>query len=115
EFVNNVIYNWGNGNRLGDQMDYGWSGDGYIMGGSEGDSRVNIINNYFVGGPLTPPDKTTPLSRGTPTFHLYGAGNYFDNNKDGILNGSLVPFDATGYPGITAEGFKTEPFAYPEA
>ena len=51
EFVNNVVYNWGNGNRLGDNLDYGWSGDAYIMGGSSGVSEVNIINNYFVGGP----------------------------------------------------------------
>lgn len=115
EFVNNVVYNWGNGNRLGDNLNYGWSGDAYIMGGSAGVSEVNIINNYFTGGPLTPPSKTTPFSRGTGTFFLYGAGNYFDNNTDGVLNGTLVPYDTTGYPGIAAEGFRTQPFPYPLA
>src|SRR5687768_7974650 len=67
EFVNTVVYDWGNGNRLGDNLNYGWSADAYIMGGSSGVSEVNIINNYFMGGPLTPPNKTTPFSRGTGT------------------------------------------------
>ncbi|MBO0359793.1 T9SS type A sorting domain-containing protein [Hymenobacter sp. BT186] len=115
EFVNNVVYDWGNGNRLGDQMNYGWSGDAYIMGGSAGVSEVNIINNYFVGGPLTPPDKTTPFSRGTGTFNLFGSGNYFDNNRNGVLDGTLVPYDTVGYPGIVGPGFRSQPFAYPNA
>ncbi|MCC3160648.1 T9SS type A sorting domain-containing protein [Hymenobacter sp. 15J16-1T3B] len=115
EFVNNVVYDWGNGNRLGNQLNYGWSGDAYIMGGSAGVSEVNIINNYFVGGPLTPPSKTTPFSRGTGTFYLYGAGNYFDNDRDGQLNGTLVPYDTVGYPGIVGAGFRSQPFAYPAA
>lgn len=115
EFVNNVVYDWGNGNRLGDVLNYGWSGDAYIMGGSSGVSEVNIINNYFVGGPLTPPSTTTPFSRGTGTFNLYAAGNYFDNNLNGSLDGTLVPYTTTGYPGLDAANFKTTPYAYPAA
>ncbi|WP_143436415.1 LamG-like jellyroll fold domain-containing protein [Hymenobacter crusticola] len=115
EFVNNVVYDWGNGNRLGDNMNYGWSADAYIMGGSAGVSEVNIINNYFVGGPLTTPTLQTPFSRGTGTFNLFGAGNYFDNNKNGALDGTVVPYDTLGYPGIAPTGFKTQPFAYPTA
>lgn len=115
EFVNNVVYDWGNGNRLDTNMNYGWQGDAYIMGGSEGVSEVNIINNYFVGGPLTPPLKTTPFSRGTGTFNVYGSGNFFDNNQNGVLDGSEVPFDETGYPGISGSAFKSAPFAYPAA
>jgi len=112
EFVNNVVYNWGNaGNTYGHSV----SGDAYIMGGSEGVSEVNIINNYFVGGPLTPTSKTTPFSRGTGTFNVYGAGNYFDNNQNGVLDGTEVPFNETGYPGITGDAFKGVPFAYPLA
>ncbi|OQP53619.1 LamG-like jellyroll fold domain-containing protein [Niastella populi] len=115
EFVNNVVYDWGNGNRLGDNLNYGWSADAYIMGGSSGVSEVNIINNYFMGGPLTPPTKTTPFSRGTGTFYLYGSGNYFDNNQNGISDGAPVPYDTIGYPGIAPDGFKTQPFPYPQA
>ena len=115
EFVNNVVYDWGNGNRLGPQLNYGWSGEAYIMGGSAGVSEVNIINNYFVGGPLTPPAQTTPFTRGTGTFNLYGAGNYFDNNRNGVLDGAPVPYDTVGYPGIVGPGFRTQPFAYPAA
>ena len=117
EFVNNVVYNYGNANRLGDQMNYGWSGEGYIMGGSSGVSEVNIINNYFMGGPSTPPSEASPFSRGTGSFFLYGSGNYWDNNKNGILDGNLVPYNSSssGYPGIADEGFKTQAFGYPAA
>ncbi|PTR01428.1 cellulose binding domain-containing protein [Mucilaginibacter yixingensis] len=113
EFVNNVVYDWGNGHRLDQDFNYEWAADAYIMGGSTGVSEVNVINNYFVGGPLTPPTKTTPFSRGTGTFNIYGSGNYFDNNQNGALDGAEVPFDSTGYPGITAEAFKQQPFLYP--
>jgi hypothetical protein len=117
EFVNNVVYDWGNGNRLGDQLNYGWSGEAYIMGGSSGVSEVNIINNYFMSGPLTPPAEASPFSRGTGTFNLYGAGNMYDNNRNGVLDGTEVPYNSSdiGYPGIATEGFKTVPFAYPAA
>jgi hypothetical protein len=117
EFVNNVVYDWGNGNRLGDNLNYGWSGEAYIMGGSSGVSEVNIINNYFMSGPLTPPSEQSPFSRGTGTFFLYGAGNIFDNNLNAVLDGNEVPYNnsPTGYPGILPEGFKAAPFAYPAA
>lgn len=115
EFVNNVVYDWGNGNRLDNNLNYGWEGDAYIMGGSSGVSEVNIINNYFMGGPLTPPSKTTPFSRGTGTFNVYGAGNFFDNNQNGVLDGTEVPFDSVGYPGISGSAFQASPYAYPAA
>ncbi|TDH24263.1 T9SS type A sorting domain-containing protein [Segetibacter sp. 3557_3] len=115
EFVNNVVYNWGNGNRLGPTLNYGWSGDAYIMGGSSGVSEVNVINNYFMSGPLTPPTVKTPFSRGTGTFNIFASGNYFDKNINGVLDGSLVPYDSTGYPGITGNAFKMQPFPYPAA
>ncbi|WP_257669685.1 LamG-like jellyroll fold domain-containing protein [Parapedobacter tibetensis] len=111
EFVNNVVYNFGNdGNPHGHTI----SGDAYIMGGSASVSEVNIINNYFISGPHTP-SKTTPFSRGTPTFSLYAAGNYFDTNKNGQLDGSLVPENEAGYPGIPEGNFMGQPYAYPTA
>ncbi|MBW8523687.1 hypothetical protein K0U91_13005 [Chryseobacterium chendengshani] len=110
EFINNVIYNFGN---LGNTNGHLVSGDGYIMGGSVQKSEVNIINNYFVAGPLNVENQTTPFSRGTNTFYLYESGNYHDNNKNGVLDGTLVPHSTTGYPGETPLHFVDVPFAYP--
>lgn len=109
EFVNNVVYNWGNaGNKYGHHV----SGEGYIMGGSEGVSKVNIINNYFIAGPATP-DRPSPFSRGTGTFYLFASGNMYDSNKDGMLNGEMVPVNETGYPGLSDSNFVKGPFQYP--
>lgn len=111
EFVNNVVYNWGNyGNTYGHTE----SGDAYIMGGdSAGTSDVNIINNYFIGGPNTSNSVSTPFNRGNAGFSLYGPGNYFDNNKNGVLDGTLVPQDLTGFPVEDAASILATPYDYP--
>ncbi|MGE4513309.1 MAG: LamG-like jellyroll fold domain-containing protein [Chryseobacterium sp.] len=111
EFVNNIVYNWGN---FGNTYGHAESGDAYIMGGdSAGTSDVNIINNYFIGGPNTSNAVTTPFNRGNDNFSLYGSGNYFDNNKDGILNGTLVPSNLTGFPTGDINSIKSTPYDYP--
>lgn len=111
EFVNNVVYNWGNyGNTYGHTQ----SGEAYIMGGdSAGSSFVNIINNYFIGGPNTNGAVTTPFSVGNANFNLYGSGNYFDNNKNGILDGALVPSDLTGFPVGDITAIQSTSYDYP--
>ena len=78
QYVNNVVYNWGDGGC-------------YIMSDSEGDSWADIQNNYFMRGPWN--GATKPFSRGKQGFRFYGAGNYYDDNKDGILNGYLMPVE----------------------
>lgn len=111
EFVNNVVYNWGNyGNTYGHTQ----SGEAYIMGGdSAGPSYANIINNYFIGGPNTSTTVTTPFSVGNANFNLYGSGNYFDNNRNGTLDGTLVPQNLTGYPVGDIASIQSAPYDYP--
>ncbi len=111
EFVNNVVYNWGNyGNTYGHTQ----SGEAYIMGGdSAGSSFANIINNYFIGGPNTSTTVSTPFSVGNANFNLYGSGNYFDNNRNGVLDGALVPQNLTGYPVGDANAIMAAPYDYP--
>lgn len=72
QFVNNVVYNWGNGG-------------GYILGGdSEGTSWATIEDNYFIKGPST---TIAPYSRANANFQLYASGNYYDSNLNGVLDG----------------------------
>ena len=76
QFVNNVVYNWGNGGC-------------YLMGReSAGNSWADIENNYFINGPWATNYK--PLPEGNENFQFYGAGNYHDSNKDGVLNGNPI-------------------------
>ena len=75
QYVNNVIYNWGDGGA-------------YIMGDTEGASWAHIENNYFMQGKWL--GATKPFTRGSEAFHYYGAGNYYDSNKNGVMDGVLL-------------------------
>ncbi|PTY06461.1 pectate lyase [Opitutaceae bacterium EW11] len=92
EFVNCIVYNWGGGGA-------------YILGDSGGQSHVNVVNNYFIAGPDT---RVAPFTRGNANFHLYAAENYFDENRDGVLNGAVIP--PSGY---TTVDFQKERYPYP--
>ncbi len=80
QFINNVIYNWG-------------SGGAYIMGGrSQQSSNTDIQNNYFIAGPTFNYNgkmlgHTHPFSRYNENFHTFASGNYYDDNKNGRLDG----------------------------
>lgn len=78
QFVNNVLYNWGNGGA-------------YIMGDSEGASWADIEGNYFMNGPWN--GATKPFTRGTVDFHYYGNDNVWDSNKNGIVDGRQLTVD----------------------
>ncbi|MCM1332090.1 MAG: hypothetical protein NC248_05715 [Bacteroides sp.] len=79
QFVNNVLYNWG-------------SGAAYNMGGdSAGDSWAEITDNCFIAGPWK---GTAPLVGGNENFKFVGSGNYYDSNRNGVLDGAL--YTSTG-------------------
>ncbi|GAB1201175.1 hypothetical protein APSETT444_010563 [Aspergillus pseudonomiae] len=94
EFTNNVIYNWG-------------GGGGYIAGGSDGESNVNVIGNYFISGPST---SVTAFTRGNENFHAFVETNYYDSDKDGTLNGSELGVASSNYGGMD---LVTEKYDYP--
>jgi len=93
QFVNNVVYNWG-------------TGAAYNMGGdSDGDSETTIENNYFIvglseqfkgygigTGIVVEYERFSPArpftgGAGKGDFRSYCVGNYYDNNKNGVLDG----------------------------
>lgn len=93
QYVNNVVYNWNSG--------------AYIMGGdSEGHSYANAISNYFINGPGGSGNAFTGANE---KYHLYAADNWQDRNRDGQLNGYLIPNNE--YSG--GPDFQTTPYNYP--
>ncbi|KAF8679752.1 Pectate lyase [Rhizoctonia solani] len=94
EFVNNVVYNWG-------------GGGGYIAGDSDGASYANIMNNVFISGPST---SARPFTRGNANFHAYVQRNYYDANKNGVLDGSELGQSTDNYSGVD---FQAKRYDYP--
>ncbi|TWT85319.1 Autotransporter-associated beta strand repeat protein [Posidoniimonas polymericola] len=89
EFINNVVY--------------GWESAAYIMGDTAGTSNANVVGNYFIEGPV---NGSAPFSSGTSSFHIYADDNWVDDNRNGVLDGSLV----TSYPGADVVA---SPHAFP--
>ena len=98
QFVNNVIYNWGS--------------DGYILGGSAGDSWATIEDCYFIKGP----NSSSPFSRATETFQVFQKGNMLDGNLDGVLNGALAVNSDLGPATVVSsyDGFNGSPKRHPD-
>ncbi len=93
QYVNNMVYNWSSG--------------AYLMGGdSEGQSYANCVSNYFINGPEK---SVNALSGANANFHVYATDNWWDKNRDGQLNGYLVP--QSEYSG--GPDFQAVSYAYP--
>lgn len=73
QFVNNVVYNW--------------VVSGYILGDTSGRSDGAMVGNHLIPGPET---KGGTLSSPTPSYHIYAVDNWYDSDKDGVLNGRLL-------------------------
>ncbi|MFO1489262.1 MAG: autotransporter-associated beta strand repeat-containing protein [Verrucomicrobiota bacterium] len=94
EFVNNVVCNW--------------ETIGYNMGGdSAGESFVNVFNNYFIRGQAS---GSTAIGGGNTDFHIYHANNWYDGDRNGILNGADLSLGAYG-----THDAQVSPYAYPIA
>ena len=79
QFVNNVSYNWGNAAA-------------YNMGGdSAGDSWAEISDNYWITGPWK--SAAYPLVGGNSNFKYFAEGNWYDSNKNGVLDGHNMSDD----------------------
>ncbi|UOG77354.1 pectate lyase (plasmid) [Hymenobacter tibetensis] len=88
DYRNNVIYNWGN-------MQAAYGNELLIPGGS---GQLNMVNNYYKGGPATPAARAAVIFDITqaydaakpdkPVATVYAAGNY-----------------VAGYPAVTANNW----------
>ncbi len=81
QFVNNVVYNWG-------------AAGGFVEGHSAADSFDDVVGNYFIAGPSS--SLTHAFAMGTPTDHVYSAGNRIDLDRDGTLNGTPLTAEQLG-------------------
>jgi len=92
EFVNNVVCNW--------------ETIGYNMGGdSSGESFANVFNNYFIRGQAS---SSSAIYGGNTDFHIYAASNWYDSNRNGVLDGSDLPI--ANYGPMDLQG---SPYSYP--
>jgi hypothetical protein len=68
-------------------IDYGWVASGYILGDTSGRSDGYLVGNYFIPGPET---NGGTLDSPTDAYHVFAAENYYDSDKDGVLDGRLL-------------------------
>jgi pectate lyase len=73
QYINNVVYNWGE--------------TGLCGGHSAADHDLDVIGNYFIKGPSS---NDRFAGQFYATDHVYQAGNFADLDADGTLNGQLV-------------------------
>lgn len=109
QYVNNVVYNWGSSScydmsdsegRSDTQIEnnYFIQGPCYVWRNTPAEKVSEAIyNNPAICSPtgaghayyevLAQEKPTKPFTRGNANFECYFAGNYYDNNTDGVLNG----------------------------
>jgi hypothetical protein len=73
QYINNVVYNWGE--------------TGLCGGHSLADHALDVIGNYFIKGPSS---NDRFAGQFYATDHVYQAGNFADLDADGTLNGQPV-------------------------
>jgi pectate lyase len=73
QYINNVVYNWGE--------------TGLCGGHSAADHALDVIGNYFIKGPSS---NNRFAGQFYATDHVYQAGNFADLDADGTLNGQPV-------------------------
>lgn len=80
QFVNNVVYNW--------------TTAAYIAGGdSDGNHYANMQGNYFIQGPQ---NGGSPISGANGDYHLFADDNFYDSNRNGVLDGADLSQAAYG-------------------
>lgn len=73
DFVNNVLYNWG-------QFPY-------VAGGESGTKGYgNVVGNYFIAG-VNSMDPQYAVVRGNENYQVYLENNRIDSNKNGVVDG----------------------------
>ncbi|MEK7949834.1 autotransporter-associated beta strand repeat-containing protein [Luteolibacter soli] len=85
DWVNNVTFDYDIGFILGDSQ-------------TPADWKTNVVGSYFIassssGSPFSSASKD---SNGNPNFSVYVNGNYYDSDKDRILDGTLRGSDILG-------------------
>ena len=86
QYICNVVYNWGTGGGLiGGHSSAVWMGD--------------IINNYFIAGPSSTAANWVTNCTATDTW--YQSGNYYDLNKNGSRDGTLIAASEFTAKGVT--------------
>jgi autotransporter-associated beta strand protein len=85
DWVNNVTFDWDIGFILGDSS-------------SPANWKTNVVGSYFIassssGSPFASASKDT---NGNPNFSVHVSGNYYDSDKDRILDGTLRGSDILG-------------------
>lgn len=99
QFINNVVYNWGQ--------------TGLCGGHSAADHSLDVVNNYFIKGPSS---NDRFAGQFLASDHVYQAGNYADLDQDGRLNGQPVAaadFHRADEPAYTLPTFEPAAALHP--